>query len=55
MGHQEWTGDVLGVAIYDRALTDHEVLKHYEDWQGARFDNLAAAENPISAPYPFNE
>jgi hypothetical protein len=54
-GNQEWTGDLLGVAIYNRALTDHEVLKHYEDWQNARFDDLAAADTRISVLYPFNE
>jgi hypothetical protein len=53
-GHQAWTGDVLGVAFYDRILTATEVSKHYEDWQQGKFAELAAEES-IAALYPFDE
>jgi VanZ family protein len=53
-GHQEWTGDVLGVAIYDRALTAEEVSQHYGEWQQARIASLTA-EKVAAALYPFDE
>ena len=35
-GHQAWTGDLLGLAIYDHALTIADVAKHYKAWQEAK-------------------
>ena len=32
-GHQAWTGDLFGLAIYDHALTMEDVGKHYKAWQ----------------------
>jgi VanZ family protein len=43
-GNDPWTGDILGLAVYGRALPADEIAQHYRDWlqhkphlqQGAR-------------------
>jgi len=53
-GHQPWAGDLLGLAIYDRALNGAEVSDHYTDWQQA---NVASQEKTqdVAALYLFDE
>jgi VanZ like family/Concanavalin A-like lectin/glucanases superfamily len=53
-GHQSWSGDVLGFAIYDRALTADEISKHYDAWQQGKTADLAA-EKGLAALYAFDE
>jgi VanZ family protein len=53
-GNEAWTGDVFGIAIYDRALTVHEVSEHYADWKQTRITDLAD-ERGVVALYTFNE
>jgi hypothetical protein len=49
-----WSGYVRGMAIYDRQLTQREVLEHYESWTKSQRPNLTQEEAPI-ALYLFND
>ena len=53
-GHQAWTGDLLGLAIYDQTLTTEDVSKHYKAWQDARTEDLIEKQG-VAAFYPFDE
>ena len=53
-GHRAWTGDLLGLAVYERALTDSEVSEHYQAWREARTAELITRPG-IAAFYPFDE
>ena len=53
-GHQAWTGDLFGLAIYDHALTIEDVAKHYKAWQDARTADVIM-EPGVAAFYPFDE
>jgi len=37
-GRHTWNGEFLGLAIYDRAVTDKEVLDNYHAWQQHQLD-----------------
>lgn len=50
----EWSGQVSGLAIYDRGLTADEVSQHYETWTNGKQAGLAASEGAV-ALYLFNE
>lgn len=50
----EWSGTISGLAIYDRALTADEVLRHYES-QKYGIDASAASDKSLVAFYPLNE
>jgi VanZ family protein len=53
-GHQAWTGDLLGLAIYDQTLAAVDVSKHYKVWQDARTTDLIGKQG-LAAFYPFDE
>jgi VanZ like family len=53
-GHQSWTGDVLGLALYRRELTGEEVAEHYREWREIGASQLRNAEG-IMALYRFDE
>jgi hypothetical protein len=53
-GHQPWTGDLLGLAVYEKALTAGEVSEHYKEWQDANTGMLIASQG-VAAFYPFDE
>jgi VanZ family protein len=53
-GPQSWTGDVFGLALYQRQLTGKEVADHYREWQETRTAPLMNVEG-IMAFYPFDE
>jgi VanZ family protein len=46
-----WSGDILGLAFYDRALRPSEVLAHYHDWLAGSTQALDGAR----ALYTFDE
>ena len=49
-----WSGQLKGLAIYDRELAADEVWQHYENWTRTRTATLATSEG-IVALYLFNE
>jgi hypothetical protein len=49
-----WAGEVLGLAIYNRALTAEEVSQHYSAWSQERFSELTRERGAI-ALYFFDE
>ena len=53
-GHQQWRGDIGGLAIYNAVLTPEEVVENRHWWETGQFDRLRmrAVETAI---YPFNE
>ena len=53
-GHQPWAGDLLGVAIYDRALTGAEVSEDYSAWQRTNAAELMKRPG-VAALYLFDE
>jgi VanZ family protein len=53
-GHQEWRGDIAGLAIYTRALAPKEVVDDYRLWSDGDFGRLRVRA-PETAIYPFNE
>jgi len=49
-----WAGDILGLAIYDRALTEAQVFNHFQWWtQGEH--RLLTGHDGVMALYPFSE
>lgn len=53
-GKQSWTGSLLGLAIYNRALDAAEIARHYTLWTQGRAGQLAKASG-LRALYLFNE
>jgi hypothetical protein len=53
-GHQEWHGDVLGLAIYWKLLTPDEVAANYDAWKRGDWQELRRRA-PAAAIYPFDE
>ena len=53
-GHSYWTGDLLGLAIYNRALTPDEVVRSYQSWMN-KGNPSAPADNGCIALYTFDE
>jgi VanZ family protein len=51
--NKTWAGTVFGLAIYDQALSDVEVLEHYRAWT-TNFNELVALGS-ITALYPLDE
>jgi VanZ family protein len=50
----EWSGQVSGLALYDRELTADEVSQHYESWTEGTRAGLAGSDGAV-ALYLFNE
>ncbi len=51
--NKTWAGTVFGLAIYDQALSDVEVLEHYRAWT-TNFNELVALGS-MTALYPLDE
>jgi VanZ family protein len=49
-GNQPWTGDIFGLAIYDRAFSGDEIRDDYKDWVRSNRDQVGAR-----ALYAFDE
>lgn len=47
-GNEYWTGNLLGLAIYNRVLTEQEVSQHYHGWKNSGEEGLVAF-------YPLDE
>ena len=52
-GRSFWSGDLLGLRIYDRALPDHEVRQHAREWP-KRDIRPSATKQGVIAEYDFN-
>ena len=52
--NDSWSGDMLGLALYDRQLNASEVLRHYQTWNDKGRPETAAGEGMV-ALYLFNE
>jgi VanZ family protein len=53
-GNSFWSGDVMGLAIYDLELTPERVLDHVQRWVQGRVSTLSLEEGLV-ALYPFTE
>jgi VanZ family protein len=53
-GKHPWTGNLLGLAIFHRALGASEVAQHYALWTSHQAEHLAA-EPGLAALYRFDE
>lgn len=53
-GHQEWRGDIRGLAIYSRMLDAEEVAANYSAWRQGNLPELQRRA-PKFAIYPFDE
>jgi VanZ family protein len=54
VGNDRWSGQLLGLAIYERELTPAQVLQHYGTWTTRGRPELSGSENAI-AVYLFDE
>ena len=54
VGGKNWTGQLKGLALYQRELTPTEVLEHYESWTAQGRPKLSGNEQAI-ALYLFDE
>jgi hypothetical protein len=52
--NNSWSGDIFGVAIYQKELTAAQVRQHYESWRVAGKPEITYDEAPV-AIYLFNE
>lgn len=53
-GHSYWTGNLLGLAIYNRALTSDQIFSSYQAWTGGNPAAMAADEGCLGR-YLFHE
>lgn len=53
-GESYWTGDMMGIAFFNRPLTTEEVSRHYQSWSGNDFFAIKQ-ENGLISLYPFYE
>ena len=53
-GKHPWTGNLFGLAIFNRALDASEVAQHYASWTNHQSEHLAAASG-LAALYLFDE
>ena len=53
-GGHWWLGDILGLAIYNRVISDQEVQQNYLSWVGRDYQGLKASPG-LAAFYPFTE
>ena len=50
-----WSGQIKGLAIYDRELADAEVSESFADWTKGSQSDSAKNANDVVARYDFNE
>ncbi len=53
-GESYWTGDMMGLAFFNRPLTPEEVFRHYQSWVGNDYFSIKRESGLISL-YPFYE
>jgi VanZ family protein len=53
-GGEYWTGNLLGLAIYNRSLSKEQVLKSFENWEKNK-KSLFQKEEGLVSSYLFNE
>jgi len=53
-GKHPWTGNLLGLAVFQRALNAAEVARHYQLWTNRQAERLTA-ESGLAALYLFDE
>jgi hypothetical protein len=53
-GKHSWTGDLFGLAVFDRALSAAEIARHYAAWTNGNARQLIR-EPGLSALYLFDE
>ena len=53
-GRHSWTGDIYGLALYDRALTEKDVALHFKQWSKERDFSFAKEHAPMVL-YMFDE
>jgi glycopeptide antibiotics resistance protein len=53
-GNENWTGNLLSLAIYDRALTGEQVSQHFQKWMIEGKSSLSTEEGIVSL-YLFDE
>ena len=53
-GKQYWTGNLLGLAIYNRSLSEEQVLKSFENWEKNK-KSLFQKEEGLISSYLFDE
>ena len=49
-----WSGELKGLAVYDRGLTADDVSQHYESWKTGKKATLAGSEGAVGL-YLFHE
>ena len=54
VGKQGWTGNLMGLAIFDRALGAEEVARDYREWTGGESDRIRQASG-VAALFTFDE
>ena len=50
----EWSGDLIGLAIYDRQLNNSEVKAHFDQWTRGQGASLTA-DRSLAALYTFSD
>lgn len=45
-GNNSWKGEIHGLALYGRVLTDHEAASHFDQWSAAKSFGFAKAHQP---------
>ena len=53
-GKHPWTGNLLGLAVFNRAFDASEVAQHYASWTNHQAERLAT-ESSLTALYLFDE
>lgn len=53
-GQHSWAGRILGLAVYDQALDETEIARHFALWTQGRAEQLARTTG-LQALYVFNE
>jgi VanZ family protein len=54
VGNERWSGELRGLAIYQRELTPTQVLQHYETWTARRRPEISENDDAM-AVYLFDE
>jgi hypothetical protein len=53
-GDYRWSGNLLGLAIYNKGLPANQVLEHYQEWTRGRWKRFRT-DDGLVVLYPFNE